>query len=59
MGIVLLWVVWAHECMAIFFFIDEHRTWGRFKSYRYMIVINMASITIRWWQLLRKKIRIS
>ena len=27
MEIVLLSLIWAHECMAIFFNIDEHRTW--------------------------------
>ena len=31
MGIVLLWATWAHAYMAIFFNIDGHRTWGRFK----------------------------
>ena len=31
MGIFLLWATWAHEYMAIFFSIDRHRTWGRFK----------------------------
>ena len=30
MGHFLLWATWAHEYMAIFF-IDGHRTSGRFK----------------------------
>ena len=31
MGIFLLWATWAHEYMAIFFYIDGHRTPGYFK----------------------------
>ena len=31
MGIVLLWVTWAHEYMDIFANIGGHRTWGRLK----------------------------
>ena len=32
MGIVLLWATWAHEYMAIFVKIYEHRRSGRFKG---------------------------
>ena len=38
MGIFLLWATWAHEYMAIFVKIDGHRTSGRFKSWRYVIL---------------------
>ena len=38
MGIFLLWATWAQEYMAIFFKIDRHRTSGRFKSWRYVIL---------------------
>ena len=30
MGIVLLWVTWAYEYMAIFVKINRHLMWGRF-----------------------------
>ena len=45
MGIFLLWATWAHESMSIFVNIDGHRTWGRFKSWRYVILIKAGEHT--------------
>ena len=42
MGIFVLWATWAHEYMAIFVKIYRHCTSGRFKSWRYVILIKFG-----------------
>ena len=38
MELFLLWTTWAYEYMDMFVNIDGHRTWGRFKCWKYVIL---------------------